>query len=110
MGYDRSKADCPVIAMQSKPISRRGLLQFATVLLAASRTTSNALAATCANTDGSDAGLRESLHYTEAAANPLQQCSACSFFTNPKGSCGQCAIFNGPANASGHCDSWAARA
>jgi hypothetical protein len=94
---------------QSLLIERRALLRAAAVGLAASVTASKALAAACANPDGGDSSLRESLHYTESAADSAQRCSACGFFSSPSGACGHCAIFNGAANANGHCDSWAAR-
>jgi hypothetical protein len=95
--------------MQSKPICRRELLKMAAIILAVSGAASKVLAAPCASLDGADSGLRNSLHYTESAADPSQRCSGCGFFSNPQGACGQCAIFNGAANAGGHCDSWAAR-
>jgi hypothetical protein len=96
--------------MKPKLLGRRDLLRLAAAGLAVSSATFQVIAAPpCASPDAADAGLRQSLHYVEAAANPAQRCNACSFFSDPKGSCGQCAIFNGPTNVEGHCDSWAAR-
>jgi hypothetical protein len=90
-------------------ISRRRLWQSATVMLGALTTASRAMSAPCAAADGSDSGLRKSLHYVESSPDPAQHCSGCSFFSDPQGDCGSCMIFNGPTNKNGHCDSWAAR-
>ena len=96
--------------MKPKLLGRRELLRLAAAGLAASSASLQVIAEpACVSPDAADSGLRQSLHYAEAAANPSQRCSACSFFSDPKGSCGQCAIFNGPTNVAGHCDSWAAR-
>jgi hypothetical protein len=92
-----------------KTIKRRELLQLAAIALGAATAAGKAIAAACADPNGSDAGLRTSLHYTESATDPAQRCSACSFFSNPQGACGQCTIFSGPTNNNGHCDSFAAR-
>jgi len=90
-------------------MNRRQLLQRAILLLGSAGVVSKAVAATCASPDGSDASLRQSLHYVEASADPAQHCSGCSFFSDPKAACGSCMIFGGPANINGHCDSWSAR-
>jgi hypothetical protein len=92
----------------SVSIARRQLLQRAAAIVGA-LTTSHAIAAACAASDGSDSGLRSSLHYTESSLNPAQVCSGCSFFSEPQGACGKCTIFGGPTNLNGHCDSWSAR-
>ncbi len=94
--------------MPSLSISRRNLLRIAATVLGAS-TVQRATAAACVTPDAPDAGLRKSLNYTEASANPAQRCSACAFFSEAKESCGNCMIFSGPANINGRCDSWSAR-
>jgi hypothetical protein len=93
------------------PISkaRRQLLQRAAIMLGAVSAASRAIAAPCADPNGSDSSLRQSLHYAESSPNPAQHCSGCAFFSDPQGACGKCMIFNGPTNLNGHCDSWAAR-
>ena len=87
---------------------RRRLLQLVGIF-GGSLWARSVFAAPCASSDGSDAPLRQSLHYAENSPNPAQRCSACGFFSEPQGTCGKCMIFNGPTNLNGHCDSWAAR-
>jgi uncharacterized paraquat-inducible protein A len=55
--------------------------------------------------------MRESLEYTDAAADPKQLCSGCSFFKPEKAgaSCGHCEVLGGPVDAKGHCVSWTKR-
>ena len=69
-------------------------------------------AAVCADPKSMDGGaksIRESLHFTEKAADATMTCGKCAFFMATSGGCGTCMIFNGPANEEGHCDSWAAK-
>jgi hypothetical protein len=55
--------------------------------------------------------MRESLEYTDAAADPKQACKACSFFKPAKAGddCAQCEVLNSPVRATGHCVSWTKR-
>ncbi|WP_129646975.1 hypothetical protein [Peristeroidobacter agariperforans] len=57
-------------------------------------------------------GMRDSLEYTDAAADPKQACRACSYFKPAKASddCAHCEVLNSPVRASGHCVSWTKRA
>jgi hypothetical protein len=57
-------------------------------------------------------GMRDSLEYTEAAADPKQTCGGCAFFKPVKSgdSCGHCEVLGGPVGAKGHCVSWTKRA
>jgi hypothetical protein len=95
--------------MTASHLHRRNFLRIAALCLGASAAISRALAASCVDPDGSDASLRQSLHYTETSPSPSQKCAGCGFFSEPKGNCGKCQIFGGPANANGHCDSWTAK-
>lgn len=54
------------------------------------------------------ASMRESLEYTDAAANPQQRCSACEYFNPAKAAdaCGQCNVLTSAVSAQGHCVSW----
>lgn len=69
-------------------------------------------ATSCVNPDSE--ALRDSLHYTDTAADPAKACKACGFFTAEEqaagkeraSACGNCMIFTGPVSATGHCDSW----
>jgi hypothetical protein len=62
------------------------------------------------NLTSSEAQLRKSLDYIEAAHDEKKTCSGCAYFTaGQSGSCGRCQVLNGPANAKGHCSSWSAR-
>lgn len=87
-------------------------LQVLTVVAALPLAVSRADAATsCTNPDSES--LRESLHYTDVAAEPAKACKGCGYFTadekppeEGKPACGNCMIFSGPVNATGHCDSW----
>jgi High potential iron-sulfur protein len=105
----RSKAVYALRDVAGVGTGRRQLVQSAIAMLVAMRTVSIADAASCASPQGSDASLRDSLHYVESSPNPAQRCSGCSFFSDPKGDCGSCAILSAPANINGHCDSWSAR-
>lgn len=55
--------------------------------------------------------MRESLEYTDAAAEADQSCKHCSFFKPAKSSdsCGPCEVLGGPVSATGHCVSWTRR-
>jgi hypothetical protein len=95
--------------MQATSLRRRRFLAQAAALLGASAVTARSIASSCVDPNGADSGLRQSLHYVVAGADPEKHCSACSFFSEPSGACGKCVIFSGAADANGHCDSWAAR-
>jgi hypothetical protein len=51
--------------------------------------------------------MRESLAYTDTAADASKVCGGCDYFSasGPAG-CGQCLILHGAVSAGGHCDSW----
>jgi High potential iron-sulfur protein len=70
-------------------------------------------AGTCADPDelsSSEQGLRKSLEYTDASADPAKVCATCAFFTpESQGPCGTCQILGGMTNARGHCTSWTRR-
>jgi hypothetical protein len=52
-------------------------------------------------------GMRQSLAYTNSAADRNQSCRACTYFkTSGQAGCGECLILNGSIAADGHCDSW----
>jgi High potential iron-sulfur protein len=57
------------------------------------------------------ASMRESLEYTDTAADPKQACNGCSFFKSekPGASCGNCEVLGGPVSNKGHCVSWTKR-
>jgi hypothetical protein len=61
--------------------------------------------------DPASESLRNSLHYTDNAADPKKACQLCGFFNaqDDKRPCGNCMIMTGPVNAKGHCDSWSAK-
>ena len=56
-------------------------------------------------------GMRDSLEYTDSAADAKQACSGCSYFkaTKPADPCGHCEVMRGPVSAKGHCVSWTKR-
>lgn len=75
------------------------------------------LAAATASADGAcydpdelsdgEQGMRQSLAYTNSAADRNKSCRACSYFNaSGKAGCGECLILNGRVAADGHCDSW----
>lgn len=55
--------------------------------------------------------MRESLEYTDAAADPKQTCKHCAYFkfVNAGDSCAPCEVFATPVSAAGHCVSWTKR-
>lgn len=54
--------------------------------------------------------MRQSLEYTEHAADENKACRGCGYFkAAATGACGQCLILNGTVSAQGHCDSWTAK-
>ena len=59
--------------------------------------------------DSGQKSIRESLKFTEKAADPAKTCGSCGFFTPTTEGCGTCMIFTGPANSMGHCDAWSAK-
>lgn len=70
--------------------------------------------AACVDPDelsGSLQSMRESLEYTDTAADPKQSCSGCSYFKPAKAgdSCAQCEVLTSPVSAKGHCVSWTRR-
>ena len=86
---------------------RSGLQLTAVGTIAAAVTVAKAAdEATCADSK-MDAGLADSLHYTEHAPDPTKSCSGCGYFTAGNNGCGSCMIFNSGVNSKGHCDSWA---
>ena len=99
------------------PLSRRRLLSCAlgvpgTALFGASGVMA-AEPAVCVDPEEltpSEAGLRRSLSYTDAAPQPDRTCARCGFFSATDPSCGTCKLLNGGAvSARGHCISWSAR-
>jgi hypothetical protein len=56
-------------------------------------------------------GMRDSLEYTDSAANPAEACGGCSFFKPKKvaDDCGHCEVLGGPVDVNGHCVSWTKR-
>jgi hypothetical protein len=55
-------------------------------------------------------GMRQSLTYTNTAADQGKACRACTYFNaSGKAGCGECLILNGSVAAGGHCDSWTAK-
>ena len=91
------------------PFNRRRLLARALALGSAAGLGAGLIArasASCVQPESE--GLRQSLNYTEVAADAAQSCAHCAFFTPDAAAagCGACAILSGPADASGHCDSW----
>jgi hypothetical protein len=68
----------------------------------------------CVNPDelsDSVQSMRESLEYTDAAADAKQACNGCALFMPAKDTagCGHCEVLAGPVNAKGHCVSWTKR-
>jgi hypothetical protein len=59
----------------------------------------------------SERGMRDSMEYTESAADPAQVCGGCSFFKleSAGSSCGHCEVLRGKVSATGHCVSWTRR-
>lgn len=56
--------------------------------------------------------MRESLEYTDTAADAKRACNGCAYFMRAKAgdSCGTCEVLGGgPVSAKGHCVSWAKR-
>jgi hypothetical protein len=54
--------------------------------------------------------MRQSLAYTDAAADSNKVCNGCSYFSaSERAGCGQCLIMQGTVSAAGHCDSWTAK-
>jgi uncharacterized paraquat-inducible protein A len=53
-------------------------------------------------------GMRDSLSYTDAAADAQRACRGCTYFkpAKPSDACGHCEVLGGPVSARGHCDSW----
>lgn len=103
--------------MLGAPLSRRQLLSCAlgvpvTALLGASGVMA-AERAVCVDPEDltpSEASLRRSLSYTDAAPQPDETCADCGFFSAADPSCGTCKLLNGGAvSARGHCTSWSAR-
>jgi hypothetical protein len=75
---------------------------------------SGSVRAACVDPDelsGSVQDMRESLDYTDAAANADQACKACEFFKPAKvsDSCANCEVLGSPVRATGHCVSWTKR-
>ena len=71
-------------------------------------------AAACVDPDelsDSVLGMRESLEYTDSAADAKQACSGCSYFKAPKPAdpCGHCEVMRGTVSSKGHCVSWTKR-
>jgi len=55
-------------------------------------------------------GMRQSLAYTNSAADRNKSCRACTYFkASGKAGCGECLILDGSVAADGHCDSWTVR-
>lgn len=56
--------------------------------------------------------MRDSLEYTDAAADAKQACGGCSYFQGAKAgaACGNCEVLHGPVSAKGHCVSWTKKA
>lgn len=52
--------------------------------------------------------MRESLDYTDTAANAKQACGGCAYFkaAKPSDACGHCEVLRGPVSGKGHCVSW----
>jgi hypothetical protein len=58
----------------------------------------------------SEQSMRQSLAYTDSAADSSKACNGCSYFSAAQTtSCGQCLILHGAVSAGGHCDSWTAK-
>jgi uncharacterized paraquat-inducible protein A len=94
--------------------NRRGFLVRGVQLSAAALVAKTAAGA-CVDPDelsDSVSAMRESLEYTDAAADAMRSCSGCSFFKSakPGESCGNCEVLGGPVSAKGHCVSWTKRA
>ncbi|GFE85248.1 high-potential iron-sulfur protein [Steroidobacter agaridevorans] len=55
--------------------------------------------------------MRESLEYTEMAAEANESCRHCSFFKlgNPEQACAPCEVLASAVSAAGHCMSWTKR-
>jgi uncharacterized paraquat-inducible protein A len=71
-------------------------------------------AAACVDEDelsDSVQSMRESLEYTDKAADAQRVCNGCSFFKaeKPNAGCGHCEVLGGPVAAAGHCVSWTKR-
>jgi uncharacterized paraquat-inducible protein A len=56
--------------------------------------------------------MRDSLEYTDAAADAKQSCMGCAYFQAQKAgaTCGNCEVLHGPVSAKGHCVSWTKKA
>jgi len=70
--------------------------------------------AACVDPDelsGSAHSVRESLEYTDVAADPKQVCKDCAYFKSAKASdsCAPCEVLATPVSAAGHCVSWTKR-
>lgn len=86
----------------------RGLRASALILVGSSAR------AACGDPDelsGSVQDMRESLEYTDTAADADQACKDCSFFKPAKtgDSCARCEVLASPVSATGHCVSWTKR-
>jgi hypothetical protein len=60
---------------------------------------------------GSVQSMRESMEYTDVAADPKQACKGCLYFKPAKAGddCAHCEVLASPVSATGHCVSWIKR-
>ncbi len=99
--------------LSAKTCSRRRMLLGSSCLLLVSTLTRLQASEACVDpdelTDG-EQSTRQSLAYTDTAADSNKACKGCSYFgVSQSASCGRCSILQGVVSAGGHCDSWTAK-